>query len=135
MRFAISYVSTANRDLNHDEVTELLDLTEIRNNNRGVNGLLIYSEGNFFEVIEGEKNMIMDLFEDIKEDPRHRNIMMVFKKEIDKPLFDDKEANFISENTKHRQMNVENFLYYIKDLDESAQKAVKNILAAMGENS
>jgi len=135
MRFAISYVSTANRDLNHDEVTELLDLTEIRNNNRGVNGLLIYSEGNFFEVIEGEKNMIMDLFEDIKEDPRHRNIMMVFKKEIDKPLFDDKEAGFISKNTKHRQMNVENFLYYIKDLDESAQKAVKNILRAIGENS
>ena len=135
MRFAISYVSTANRTLNQDEVTELLDLTEIRNNNRGVNGLLIYSEGNFFEVIEGEKNMIMDLFEDIKEDPRHRNIMMVFKKEIDKPLFDDKEANFISENTKHRQMKVENFLYYIKDLDESTQKAVKNILAAMGKNS
>jgi L-cysteine desulfidase len=135
MRFAISYVSTANRTLNQDEVTELLDLTEIRNNNRGVNGLLIYSEGNFFEVIEGEKNMILELFENIKEDPRHRNIMMIFEKDMDKPLFYDKEANFISENTKHRQMNVENFLYYIKDLDESAQKAVKNILAAMGENS
>ncbi len=135
MRFSISYVSTSNRDLNHDEVTELLDLTEIRNNNKGVNGLLIYSEGNFFEVIEGEKNMIMDLFEDIKEDPRHRNIMMIFKKEIDKPLFDDKEADFISVNTKHHQINMENFLYYIKDLDESAQKSVKNILRAIGENS
>jgi len=32
-------------------------------------------------------------------------------------------------------MKVENFLYYIKDLDESTQKAVKNILAAMGENN
>ena len=60
---------------------------------------------------------------------------MVFEKEIDKPLFDDKEANFISENTKHRQMEVENFLYYIKDLDKSTQKAVKNILTAMGKNS
>jgi hypothetical protein len=135
MRFAISYLSTANRDLNQDEVAELLDLTEIRNNNAGVNGLLIYSEGNFFEVIEGEESKIKELFENIKEDPRHRNIMIVFEKKIDKPLFDEKEANFISENTKHRQMEVENFLYYIKDLDESMQKAVKNILAAMGENS
>jgi len=135
MRFAISYLSTANRDLNQDEVAELLDLTEIRNNNAGVNGLLIYSEGNFFEVIEGEEAKIKELFKNIKEDSRHRNIMVVFKKKIDKPLFDDKEANFISENTKHRQMKVENFLYYIKDLDESMQKAVKNILAAMGENS
>jgi len=135
MRFAISYVSTANRDLNQEEVAELLDLTEIRNNIEGVNGLLIYSSGNFFEVIEGEETKIKELFENINEDPRHRNIMMVFEKEIDKPLFDDKEANFISENTKHRQMKVENFLYYIKDLDESTQKAVKNILAAMGKNS
>ncbi len=135
MRFAISYLSTANRDLNQDEVAELLDLTEVRNNNAGVNGLLIYSDGNFFEVIEGEETKIKELFENIKEDPRHRNIMMVFEKNIDKPLFEDKEANFISENTKHRQMEVENFLYYIKDLDESTQKAVKNILTAMGKNS
>jgi len=135
MRFAISYLSTANRDLNQEEVAELLELTQIRNNNAGVNGLLIYSDGNFFEVIEGEESKIKALFENIKEDPRHRNIMMVFEKNIDKPLFDDKEANFISENTKHRQMEVENFLYYIKDLDESTQKAVKNILVAMGENS
>jgi len=135
MRFAISYLSTANRDLKQDEVTELLELTEIRNNNAGVNGLLIYSDGNFFEVIEGEEIRIKELFENIKEDPRHRNILMVFEKKIDKPLFDDEEANFISENTKHRQMEVENFLFYIKDLDESTQKAVKNILGAMGKNS
>ncbi len=135
MRFAISYVSSANRNLNQDEVAELLDQTEIRNNNEGVNGLLIYSSGNFFEVIEGEETKVKDLFENIKEDPRHRNIMMVFEKEIDKPLFDDNKANFISKNIKYSQMKVENFLYYIKDLDESTKKAVNNILAAMGENS
>jgi hypothetical protein len=135
MRFAISYLSTANKDLNQDEVAELLDITEIRNNNAGVNGLLIYSDGNFFEVIEGEETKIKELFENIKEDPRHRNIMIVFEKKIDKPLFHEKEANFISENTKYRQIEVENFLFYIKDLDESTQKAVKNILGAMGKNS
>ena len=135
MRFAISYVSTANRNLNQDEVAELLELTEIRNNKDGVKGLLIYSGGNFFEVIEGEKTKIKDLFEKIKVDPRHRNIMMVFEKKISKQLFEDEKANFISENTQHRQMRVENFRYYIQDLDESTKKAVNNILAAMGENS
>lgn len=135
MRFAISYVSTANKDLNRDEVAELLDQTEIRNNNEGVNGLLIYSGGNFFEVIVGEKSKIKNLFKNIKEDPRHRNLMMVFEKEIDKPLFEDRDANFISQNTQHRQIKVENLLYYIKDLDESTQKAVKNILEAMGKDS
>lgn len=134
-RFVISYVSTAVRDLQEAEVVKILEETEIRNNNHGVNGLLIYSNGNFFEVIEGEENKIKDLFKIIKEDPRHKNIIMIFEKEVDKPLLKDKEANFISENTQHRQMKVENFLYYIKDLDEGTQKTVKNILKAIGTNS
>ncbi len=135
MRFAISYVSTANYDLNQAEVAEILTLTEERNNNEGVNGLLIYSEGSFFEVIEGEESKIKELYKGIQVDPRHKNLILIFGKKIDKPLFDDKEAHFISENTKHRKMKMENFLYYIKDLDQNTQKAVKNILTAIGENS
>jgi hypothetical protein len=135
MRFAISYVSTANWNLNPDEVAEILEQTEVRNNLEGVNGLLIYSGGNFFEVIVGEEVKIKNLFECIKGDSRHRNLMMVFEKEISKQDFEDNKAKFISENIKHRQMKVENFLHYIQELDETTQKAVKNILRAMGENS
>ncbi|CAM4293974.1 BLUF domain-containing protein [Gillisia limnaea] len=135
MRFVISYVSTAIRELHQDEVVNILEETQIRNNKHGVNGLLIYTSGNFFEVIEGEKIRITDLFKVIKEDPRHKNIILIFEKEVDKPLFKDKDANFISENTLHRQMEVENFLYYIKDLDEGTQTTVKNILKAIATNS
>ncbi|MFO8146652.1 MAG: BLUF domain-containing protein [Bacteroidota bacterium] len=135
MRFAISYVSTATRDLPQGEVVKILEETQIRNNKHGVNGLLIYSEGNFFEVIEGAEIKIKDLFKLIKEDGRHKNILMIFEKEVDKPFFEDKNANFISEDTQHRQMDVRNFLHYIKDLDEGTQKTVKNILKAIGTNS
>lgn len=134
MRFAISYVSTASRDLPQEEIVKILEESQIRNNEHGVNGLLIYSDGNFFEVIEGAEIMIKDLFKIIMEDTRHKNILTIFEKEVDKPFFDDKDANFISENTNYRPMNVENFLFYIKDLDESTQKTVTNILKAIGAN-
>lgn len=134
MRFAISYVSTASRDLPQGEIVKILEESQIRNNKHGVNGLLIYSDGNFFEVIEGAEIMIKDLFKIIMEDTRHKNILTIFEKEVDKPFFDDKDANFISENTNYRPMNVENFLFYIKDLDESTQKTVTNILQAIGAN-
>ncbi|MFN4763430.1 BLUF domain-containing protein [Gillisia sp. Q332] len=132
MRFAICYVSTATKDLPQSEVVKILEETQIRNNKHGVNGLLIYSDGNFFEVIEGAEIKIKDLFKIIREDTRHKNIIMIFEKEVDKPFFEAKDANFISEDTQHRQMDVENFLYYIKDLDEGTQKTVKNILKAIG---
>lgn len=135
MRFAISYVSTASRDLPQAEIVKILEETQLRNNKHGVNGLLVYSSGNFFEVIEGEIMMIQELFKIIKEDSRHKNIIMIFEKELDKPLFKDTDAHFISENTLHRPMEAENFLYYIKDLDEGTQKTIKNILKAIGTNS
>ncbi|MFO7719471.1 MAG: BLUF domain-containing protein [Gillisia sp.] len=135
MRFAISYVSTASRDLPKEEIVKILEETQIRNNKHGVNGLLIYSDGNFFEVLEGAEIMIKDLFKIIREDTRHKNILTIFEKEVDKPFFDDKDANFIAENTNYRPMDVRNFLYYIKDLDEGTQKTVINILKAIGANS
>lgn len=135
MRFAISYVSTAVRDLQENEVDEILEETQIRNNKHGVNGLLIYSDGNFFEVLEGEKINIKGLFKIIEEDERHKNIIMIFEKEVNQPILKDKDSNFISQNTQHQPMDVSNFLYYIKDLDEGTQKTVKNILNAIGANS
>ena len=135
MRFAISYVSTAVRDLQQNEVDEILEETQIRNNNHGVNGLLIYSDGNFFEVLEGEKINIKGLFKIIEEDERHKNIIMIFEKEVHQPILKDKDSNFISQNTQHQRMDVSNFLYYIKDLDGGTQKTVKNILNAIGKNS
>ena len=135
MRFAISYVSTAVRDLQENEVDKILEETQIRNNKHGVNGLLIYSDGNFFEVLEGEKINIKGLFKIIEEDERHKNIIMIFEKEVHQPILKDKDSNFISQNTQHQRMDVSNFLYYIKDLDEGTQKTVKNILNAIGANS
>src|SRR5690606_34452666 len=101
---AISYVSTASRDLNQSEVVELLDQTEVRNNQMGIHGLLIYSEGNFFEVLEGDKTVILDLFGSIKEDGRHKNIISIFEKPVKEKLFDPRDGYFISANTRYRKM-------------------------------
>lgn len=135
MRYAISFVSTAVNDLTQSEVVEILQNTESRNDHLGINGLLVYSEGNFFEVIEGEKNKILELYETILEDPRHKNLIKIFEKEVHKKLFKDEEAHFIAENTLYRKMEVENFLDCIKDLDQSSQNMVKNMLTLIGINS
>lgn len=135
MHYAIIYVSTASRDLDQSEIVELLDQTEVRNNRLGVHGLLIYSEGNFFEVLEGDRDLILDLYESIKQDERHKNIITIFEQPIKDKLFDPKDGYFISANTRYRKLKVENFYNCIKDLDESTQKVVNTILTQIGKNS
>lgn len=135
MHYAIIYVSTTSRELEQSEVVELLDQTEVRNNRLGIHGLLVYSEGNFFEVLEGEKDLVLDLFNSIKEDDRHKNIITIFEHPVKDKLFDPKDGYFISANTRYRKLKVENFYNCIKDLDESTQKVVNTILTQIGKNS
>lgn len=135
MHYAISYVSTASNSLDPSEIVELLDQTEVRNNKLGIHGLLIYSEGNFFEVLEGPKELVLELFDLIKQDERHNNVISIFEKPIKEKLFDPDDGYFISANTRYRKMRVENFQKCIKDLDESTQKVVNQILTQLGKNS
>src|SRR5690606_14279945 len=135
MHYAVSYVSTAQRDLEPSEVVEILDQTEVRNNNLGIHGFLIYSEGNFFEVLEGEKELVLQLYDAIKEDGRHKNIISVFEKTIAEKPFDPGNGYFISANTQYRKIRIENFYNCIKELDASTQKVVNNMLLQIGKNS
>lgn len=58
MRYAISYVSSAIEGLPDREIDRVLYQTKTFNNENDITGLLVYSEGNFFELIEGEAQMV-----------------------------------------------------------------------------
>lgn len=137
MNYAICYVSTAKNSLEPNEVVEILDQTEVRNNQIGIRGFLIYSEGNFFEVLEGEEKMIKELFLIIKNDARHKNIIIIFEKICDKELFgkEDREVGFISHSTEFRKIKLENFYECIINLDPGTQSVVKNMLTQFGKNA
>lgn len=135
MRYAISYVSTASKDLSSSEVVQILDETERRNQEFGVNGLLVFSEGNFFEVIEGETEKIKDLYRHILKDTRHNNVIIIFQKAVHKPLIKDGDAHFFSENTLYRHMEVDHFWECIQDLDAQTRNVVNNMLILMGSQA
>jgi hypothetical protein len=66
-------------------------LSEIRRKNQQqeVTGLLLYNEGTFIQVIEGTRDVIQDLFQIIKKDPRHSNIVKLLDESIESRAFPD----------------------------------------------
>lgn len=131
MRHSISYVSTAQPNLSAEHVENLLENTAIKNNALDISGILICSEGNFFQLLDGEEEMIHDLFSQIKKDSRHNNLI----KFIDKPTVHATNEGYfcdlITQNTKFNKSNLENYLRYIQVLDLKSQNAVKRILESM----
>ncbi|HKJ48624.1 MAG TPA: BLUF domain-containing protein [Christiangramia sp.] len=130
MRYALSYVSTASRGLDNSEILNILKKTETKNNSLNITGILLYSEGNFFQILEGEKETISSLFKKISEDSRHFNIIKLFAKPVKQEAYDEYRSDFISEDRTYSKSTFKYYESHIKFLDPPSQKAVSNILKA-----
>jgi hypothetical protein len=73
MHFLI-YVSIATKPFSGDELVALLERWRDSNARAEVTGMLLYKDGNFMQVIEGEAATVRALFTKISADPRHHKI-------------------------------------------------------------
>jgi hypothetical protein len=83
----IIYISSSQEYLNGEKIEMLLGQSRKYNLENKISGILIYIEGDFLQVIEGPKFAILDLFESIKKDSRHKRIMTIVNTEIKKRSF------------------------------------------------
>ena len=83
------YHSVANKICSAEELS--LFLTSVRNKNIRLNvtGVLFYHQGNIMQIIEGEYDTIIELFERIKSDHRHSDIVKLVDFPISKRSFSD----------------------------------------------
>lgn len=75
--FRIVYISAAKRPFLNSELTDLLFIARRNNGAVGVTGMLVYSSGEFLQVLEGEAANVVRIFDKISADRRHGNIMIL----------------------------------------------------------
>ena len=92
--YRIIYLSSAIKILSDDEINDLLTISRENNLKYDITGLLLYSEGNFIQILEGSKENVLKIFEKIKHDSRHRNIITVIKGPIVNRTFSDWKMGF-----------------------------------------
>lgn len=88
------YVSTSAKFLNDAELKELLAQSRINNSKAGITGILLYNKGTFFQVLEGEEDHVQITFEKIKNDPRHKSIIIMKRGNLSRRNFPDWSMGF-----------------------------------------
>ena len=83
------YVSTPNKSFNDAELDNLLTVAREKNHEREITGILLYTGSNFFQVLEGEESEVEFVFEKIKNDSKHKDIVLIVKEAISKRSFED----------------------------------------------
>jgi hypothetical protein len=71
------YVSNRNTNCTTGEIEKILASCKQNNPPLNITGVLLYSEAKFIQLVEGEAKVIMSLYDKIKSDPRHSNVMMI----------------------------------------------------------
>ncbi len=115
MGYIISYVSTITPDLSDVDIRELMEFVKHKNSLLNITGILIYSEGNFFQILEGESEVVKSIFEKIKKDPRHYNIIKMLDKEIKNNSFSAYYSPFTVISDHYSQTELHQFLKNEKD--------------------
>lgn len=80
---SITYVSSAVFRFNETTLLDLVDQCQANNERLGITGILVYSDGNFMQVIEGADLVTRALYERIKLDARHRGLFTVHEQSIE----------------------------------------------------
>jgi hypothetical protein len=81
------YVSAASQSMGEDELASLLSHARENNGRLGLTGMLLFSEGSFFQVLEGEVETVERLYVRIAADPRHRQVTKVLQEPIAERAF------------------------------------------------
>jgi hypothetical protein len=77
--FSLTYVSSAAKPFSRDELRDLLEICNRNNRRRDVTGMLLYKDGNFMQVLEGEEASVREVHETISRDPRHFGLITLLQ--------------------------------------------------------
>jgi hypothetical protein len=141
MPFQLIYSSWAAPDLAMADLERMLAESRIRNRARDITGVLVLVDGVFLQILEGEKNDVLDLMEKIKRDPRHHGVKVYRERETDGRAFASWSMAYLSpcaeEVSKWAELDgtttIETVLSSLESEPDRLPGMVVNILKAIAE--
>ena len=89
MLFQLIYRSRAKSDITDKDLEEILETARGFNATQGITGCLLYHKGLFLQLLEGEFNAVNELYENIRKDERHDEVITLHMQEAPDRIYND----------------------------------------------
>ena len=90
----IIYMSRGTQAMTDDELRVLLQLARATNEEHNITGALVYGDGQFMQIIEGEEPVLAALYAKLLTDARHMNVVKLADKQIAQRSFGEWSMGF-----------------------------------------
>jgi hypothetical protein len=94
------YASSADSKMSDADLRVILDRARTVNSELDITGILLHTEGSYFQVLEGDAEAIDSLYAKIAHDKRHTNVVLIVREPIASRSFADWSMGFASVTSK-----------------------------------
>lgn len=96
MTYQIIYSSESATPLQQDDLEEILEQAQIGNAAKGITGALVYADGVFLQILEGDRVKVQDLMARIFRDVRHETVTVLREGEVPAAVFGSWTMAYVS---------------------------------------
>lgn len=100
MTYQLIYSSEATIPMQSDDLEALLEHARRKNASQGISGALIYSDGAFLQILEGERPTVAALMARIREDVRHEAVTVLREGDVPAATFSGWKMAYVSATRK-----------------------------------
>jgi len=130
------YSSSASKKMLKSDLYIILRQARKNNESIGVTGLLIYADKYFFQVLEGQKEVVSQLFEKISNDKRHYDVQILGESDLDICAFPNWKMAYATPSDRelatwaglHSTTTVEATLKRLKSESSRVSEFLSNVL-------
>lgn len=90
----IMYISSATRDMSAEELEAMMVKCREKNAFFDITGYMIYNEGNIIQLLEGKRTTVEYIYNTIRLDKRHHDIIELCAAPVEKRAFADWQMGF-----------------------------------------
>ena len=119
MLYELLYTSVAKWEMSSLELIELLEQSRKKNLRLNITGLLVYHNGEFMQILEGEKETVLELYDTITNDERHTSVKTFWEDSISERGFSKWAMGFV--NTENIELStIKGYSRFLKEGFSSA---------------
>lgn len=116
------------------DLEEILETSKSNNDKDGITGLLISSDEDFIQLVEGGRTAVSKCFMRIMQDYRHQGIKILLASPIQSRLFDKWGMCLIDITAPESGSIKDYFLNGVFDADEMTHEEIENLFVDLSKN-
>ena len=126
MLYTICYISSSRENIYPFDLNALFSQVKTTNDELDITGVLIYDQGNFFQVLEGKTATIVRMYGKIIRDVRHHYIIKLIESTIQDRMFDGYKTGFEVISTTEKKDKLNNYVKWLKQAEnKNVDKVIK----------